>query len=122
MIGVLEQSHSTIRLVERGRLPSPLNVGHDLHGWQRERFLQFGFGSAKGVSHGCSCEKEAEAAPSSLHYAIFIASVPGADAEHRISRNKAAQTTLILISNFMLLSVILKSIFALLNVILKSIF
>ena len=35
---------------------------------------------------------------------------------------QAAQTTLILISNFILLSVILKSIFALLNVILKSIF
>ena len=35
---------------------------------------------------------------------------------------QTAQTTLILISNFMLLSVILKSIFALLNVILKSIF
>ena len=61
MIGVLEQSHSTIRFVERGRLTSPLNVGHDLHCWQRERFLQFGFGSAKGISHGCSCENEAEA-------------------------------------------------------------
>ena len=37
-------------------------------------------------------------------------------------QGQAVQTTLILISNFMLMSVILKSIFALLNVILKSIF